>query len=249
MAVTTPNMGLKRWNLTSDLFSYTDLSNNWIAVDNHDHTSGKGIQIPTDGLANLAVTNSKLASAAVTDGKIATGTIADNKLASSPLAAWRVLMTWNGVLGPAQANAAGTYFADSTDHNFRRYTASSFMTLPVWRHVTDSGYAVAGKTTTLRLVCSWWTNGVAPGTSFSFGISSFTPSGTAPNVSFSLGTTELAGTIGTPTAAAGAVQQGTSAPISTLTTTLPWTGSLSSTGAMAAGSNIHATIRLEMSYT
>lgn len=45
------------------------------AVDAHDHTSGKGLQIPTGGIADGAITDAKLdAAAAVARSKIAVGT-------------------------------------------------------------------------------------------------------------------------------------------------------------------------------
>lgn len=44
------------------------------AVDAHDHTSGKGVQIPTGGIADGAITDAKLnASAAISRNKIASG--------------------------------------------------------------------------------------------------------------------------------------------------------------------------------
>lgn len=59
---TSPNMGLTIWNLLTDLFDYTQLESNFSAIDAHDHSSGKGLQIGTAGLANGAVTGAKLAS-------------------------------------------------------------------------------------------------------------------------------------------------------------------------------------------
>lgn len=45
------------------------------AIDAHDHTSGKGVQVPTNGIVDGAVTTAKLASSSVTNAKIADGTI------------------------------------------------------------------------------------------------------------------------------------------------------------------------------
>ncbi len=87
MASTTPNMGLRRWDQPADLFSYTELANNWTAVDNHDHTPGKGLQIPTAGIANLAVDSAKLASDAVTTAKIAAAQVTGVKVAGNTLTA------------------------------------------------------------------------------------------------------------------------------------------------------------------
>jgi hypothetical protein len=71
MANTLPNMGLKQWNLAPDTFSYTELAQNFQLLDDHDHTTGKGLQIPTGGIANLAVTTGKVADGAITTAKLA----------------------------------------------------------------------------------------------------------------------------------------------------------------------------------
>lgn len=68
--ITTTNMSLTSWNLTSDYFNHTALASNWDKVDLHDHTTGKGAQIPVGGLANGAVNSAALASSAVTSAKI-----------------------------------------------------------------------------------------------------------------------------------------------------------------------------------
>lgn len=61
----TPNMGLTAWDLGSDPYDHAQLSTNFAALDSHDHTVGKGIQIPTAGITNLAITSGKIANNAV----------------------------------------------------------------------------------------------------------------------------------------------------------------------------------------
>lgn len=79
----TPNMGLKAWDLESDPYSHVDLINNAIAIDEHDHTPGRGAPLPveaipelppqklgvcsvqTPAICDLAVTQPKLAQPAV----------------------------------------------------------------------------------------------------------------------------------------------------------------------------------------
>jgi hypothetical protein len=60
MAVTSPNMGLKIWNLTSDPYDHAQLAANWAKVDQHNHSEGKGVQIPTGGIEDGAITAAKL---------------------------------------------------------------------------------------------------------------------------------------------------------------------------------------------
>jgi hypothetical protein len=61
MAFTTAKMGLRVWNLLTDLYDHTQIADNWAKVDYHDHSAGKGVQIPTEGIADAAITSVKLA--------------------------------------------------------------------------------------------------------------------------------------------------------------------------------------------
>lgn len=63
MAFTSAMMGLKVWNLLTDLYDHVQFADNWAKVDYHDHSFGKGVQIPTDGIADGAVTGAKLSAA------------------------------------------------------------------------------------------------------------------------------------------------------------------------------------------
>src|SRR5688500_11762674 len=105
--ITTPSMGLKRWDQPNDVFSYTELSDNWAKVDAHDHTSGKGVQIPTSGLANLAVTTSKLAGNSVDGSKILSNAVTDFHLQSANNQVWRTVLQASAPL--TSAFAANTY--------------------------------------------------------------------------------------------------------------------------------------------
>lgn len=83
MARTTPNLGLTVWNLGTDFFSPSALAADWDALDAHDHSSTKGVQIPTAGLANLAVTTAKIADLNVTAAKLASTGVTADKLADA----------------------------------------------------------------------------------------------------------------------------------------------------------------------
>lgn len=85
MATTLPNMGLIKWNSTSDYFSHTQLAANFQYLDDHDHSSGKGLQIPTGGIATGAITGAKIATNAVTASHITDGTITGVKLVTNTI--------------------------------------------------------------------------------------------------------------------------------------------------------------------
>lgn len=70
MAITTPNLALRVWNLVGDQYDHTQLASNWAKVDQHNHTPGKGLQIPTAGIENGAVSANKLAAESVVGEKL-----------------------------------------------------------------------------------------------------------------------------------------------------------------------------------
>lgn len=61
----TPNMGLTAWDQGSDQYDHSQLASNFVEIDDHNHTLGKGRQIPSAGIQNSAITSDKLASDAV----------------------------------------------------------------------------------------------------------------------------------------------------------------------------------------
>jgi hypothetical protein len=81
MPTTLNNMNLQVPNPGETNYP-TSVSNSLTNIDNHDHTSGKGLQIPTGGIADSAVTAAKLASDAVTTAKILNANVTKAKLAS-----------------------------------------------------------------------------------------------------------------------------------------------------------------------
>lgn len=92
--IVTPNMGLIAWDQVNDTFSHQQLAANFIALDSHDHSPGKGKLIQSGGLAPLSVsaanlqddvlTTEKIAEGAVTTSKLADGSVIPRKLGSFP---------------------------------------------------------------------------------------------------------------------------------------------------------------------
>lgn len=79
MPTITTNMSLST-PLAGETDYVTSVSDSNTLVDAHDHTTGKGVQIPTGGIANLAVTAGKIAADAVTTAKILDANVTKAKL-------------------------------------------------------------------------------------------------------------------------------------------------------------------------
>jgi hypothetical protein len=54
-------MGLTAWDLGTDPYDHAQLANNFDLLDTHRHVPGEGLPIPSDGIANAAITAAKLA--------------------------------------------------------------------------------------------------------------------------------------------------------------------------------------------
>lgn len=92
MSVTSPNMSLVRWTAPNDRFNHAELAANFQKIDEHDHTGapGKGVQIPTAGIANLAITTVKLADVSVTTAKLADLNVTSPKIANQAVTAAKI---------------------------------------------------------------------------------------------------------------------------------------------------------------
>jgi hypothetical protein len=166
-------MGLTRWDQPNDTFSYTELSDNFNLIDLHDHTSTKGVQIPSDGLANLAVTETKIANNAITVNKVLNATLTDAKLASPNNGVWHTILSAQGRITPLGAPGlyvmgnGGTTLALASGNLFNPYDW-----FPLHINVTD--YAVAGKTAEFRFKAMTMINSVAPASNYTFGLAPVT---------------------------------------------------------------------------
>lgn len=255
MAITTPNMGLKRWDQPNDIFSYTELSDNFNLLDLHDHTSTKGVQIPTNGLANSAVTTTKLANDSVTDAKVvaatltgarlANTTIGDGKLISPNSGLWKTVWQGSGVIAAAAVTASGVFWYDNAAGTLRK-SAVDGGTAPTFWFGQLSDYALNSKTTQVRHVTHLLTNPTAPGVTVTPAVyNSSTHSFSGSNVILTLGTAYGASGFGSPGASQGLTAYGTATDLSTLTTNF-WLVGISFGGALAGGSVVALSSRIEM---
>lgn len=68
MATVLPKMGLRAWTQLSDPYDHDQLADNMMKLDFHDHSPGRGSQLPTEALNNEAVTSAKLSNVATVKG-------------------------------------------------------------------------------------------------------------------------------------------------------------------------------------
>lgn len=79
----TPNLGLTAWDRAEDLYDHTQLANNFVKIDGHDHTpSGGGRRITSEALADGSVTGPKIPDGSLVESKYATGSVSARALAT-----------------------------------------------------------------------------------------------------------------------------------------------------------------------
>lgn len=241
MALDTTNMGLRAWNLGSDNFDFNSLSNDWGLIDVHDHSAGKGVQIPTGGIANLAVTGPKIAAGAVDSTKLAAAAVNDAALASPMFGVWRVIHQAEISLN---AVAAGTYFfsVNGTPVTSGVARASSVPLFPM----IVSDYTVANKTANWRMVVAYAVTGALPANTITASINPVTFSGASGQFIYTAG----AAVPGSANLSLGAAPSAGSI-LTGAGQTIPAGNNLyglvlTVTGAMAAGSQLDATAYIQV---
>lgn len=86
---TSAKMGLRIWNLLLDPYDHEQLADNWAKVDAHDHSPGRGVLIPTEGIAFEAIAFPLIASSVfpevtATGGEITFAPEEEKALAGGP---------------------------------------------------------------------------------------------------------------------------------------------------------------------
>ena len=204
--IVLPNMGLIKWDQIDDTFSHQQLAANFTLLDSHDHTAGKGKQIPAGGLAPLsvgasnlqdgaftsekiangAITNGLLADLSVTTGKIADGTVTNTKLASPTSSTYKRLLASSVTLNAA--TTANTYIVGPDVANpISGTTDISAKGLP-GVYLTSAAYAVPNLTQKLEAVVTILTNATAPAINFTPALYPVTVAGGSNQIVATLGT-------------------------------------------------------------
>lgn len=117
----TPQMQLTVWNSVNDNFQYTQLLNTFLAIDSHDHSQNKGVQINTPGIANGAITAAKIANQTITANQIANGAVGTNQIATGAVTGAKVA---SHSLGLSQL-AAGAWLLTPTQQGSVTYNANN----------------------------------------------------------------------------------------------------------------------------
>lgn len=224
MAFTSGMMGLRIWNLLTDLYDHAQMADNWAKVDYHDHSPGKGVQIPTDGLADGAVTPAKMA-----DDIDPTGAY----LSAKPIAHMTV---------PISGSAAASTLVLRTDSvNMTLPATASFSAL----YLDPDDWTAAGRVVKYMLRGTIITNAVAPTATYAFALYPIASwggaSGSAPTIATFGAAVNTTPTIVAPTAGGPAtpVVSTFDAPVA------GWYAlALIQTGASAANANVAAGLTL-----
>lgn len=173
MALTSPKMALRIWLNVTDAYDHGQLADNWSKVDFHDHTPGRGTLIPTEGLADASITQSKLAADVVTafsSWKVVKANHSGTVPSGSGIGVYTVPTTAGGVGIVPRDAASNAFYIDPAD------------------------YAITGRTTQFRLRGHVITNAVAPASNFTLALRPVATwggaSAVAPTVA-TLGVTDL----------------------------------------------------------
>lgn len=159
----TLNMGLRAWDAGGDPYDHSQLANNFTAIDQHNHTTGRGVQIPSGGLADGAVTGQKIAGNAVTPDKIPDGSLTQAELGANSVGQ---VQLQDASIGTAELQD-GSITAPKLDPNFLPvgtvipwYRPSSSVPLPAggwevcdgrpWSGITNAWGQTAGTIPDLR---------------------------------------------------------------------------------------------------
>lgn len=221
-----PNMGLVKWDSINDFFSHEQLAANFAALDAHDHTLGKGKQIPLGGLAEQSVgpdnlteevytqfgehlgpesiLTANIKDGAINSAKILNGTVKDEDLLSPNNSTYRQLLRTTGTL--VNDATAGGYMIGS-EKAWASGSASSELSFP-YIYFDDADYKVEGKTQKLRIRAQVASNATKATIKFTFGLYPFTVAGAADNLTLTLGTVVAGSTVAINEPAASSITSG-----------------------------------------
>lgn len=138
MATTTSNMALSTPEVGDSDYA-TSVSDSFDNIDSHDHSAGKGVQIPSGGIADSAVTANKLASASITSGKPALSSTDDSSLEVSG----GVYRIKDGGVTRAKLASLGQQSGSVTNPSFTTSSSTAVDVTGLTASITTTGRPVA----------------------------------------------------------------------------------------------------------
>lgn len=146
-----------------------------------------GEAVSTAKLAALGVTEAKLAALCVSTAKIANEAVTDAKMASPNNPAYREILRAQTVIAPEQA--IGTYMlgAGTAEPPISGSNAMSAAQLPTVLFFESANYAVANKTTKMKLMCEVGTNATAITAAINLSLRAVTVTGAANELRYTVG--------------------------------------------------------------
>lgn len=150
--IVLPNMGLVKWDSINDYFSHVQLAANFSALDEHDHTAGKGKPVAYGGLAPLSVGIENLREGVIYPTSQVYRVLAEQT------------QGWD-----SDSAVSGKWFGGKLP-NTSDWSETTFPPNNGFCYITPSEYEVSGKTTKYNLRTVLITNGTAPGMNFISGL-------------------------------------------------------------------------------
>lgn len=130
MSSLTPNMGLTVWS-TNDYFNHVTFQANWTAVDIHDHSTGKGVQIGNGGIAPLSIATNQIQDGAVTASKLVSNAITGDRMQDGTLPASKIVPSSINVSQIGQLPQARVFSSSAITIPNSALTALSFTNAPL----------------------------------------------------------------------------------------------------------------------
>lgn len=152
-----------------------------------------GEAVSTAQLAALGVTEAKLAALAVSTAKIANAAVTDEKLASPNTPMMREILRANNIF--ISEKAAATYMMTPNGSVEPPESGSNTLAsnqLPALLYFESANYAVANKTTKMKLACQLATNATAITSQMNFSLRALAVTGAANELRYTAGA-EVAG--------------------------------------------------------
>lgn len=158
MAYVTPRMSLTVWNNTTDPYDHEQLANNFLKLDLHDHSQGRGTAIPGAGIQPYAISSDhiypgSLTTLALADGSVTTPKIADLAVTPAKLSATAYAPEVSSLPGSPVDQQECIFVADATNGVkwHLRYRAAS-ASIYKWEFI--GGPPLASEVVTLETTAS-----------------------------------------------------------------------------------------------